>query len=95
MNQTVKIMIVDDQPMIGEGLKQMLSFEKSFTITNFARDGSECLAKGLSDKGIASSLYISEHTSRTHIRNIYRKMGVSSRSQAVVKATSAGLINIF
>jgi len=69
--------------------------DEDMSLTNRELEVLECLAKGLSDKGIASSLYISEHTSRTHIRNIYRKMGVSSRSQAVVKATSAGLINIF
>ena len=53
----------------------------------------ECLAQGYSDKEIASSLYISEHTSRTHIRNIYHKMDVHSRSQAVAKAIRAGLID--
>ena len=217
MVPAVKILIVDDQPMIGEGLKQMLSFEKSFTVINFAKDGDECLdmikqgeppdlvlmdikmsgmngfeatknikkefpevkviiltsyddpkyveqsihagahgfllkdveradliaairdvandreimdykivkkvflsiknkravriadedlsltkreleileclAQGYSDKEIASSLYISEHTSRTHIRNIYLKMDVHSRSQAVAKAIRAGLID--
>ena len=217
MVRAVKILIVDDQPMIGEGLKQMLNFEKSFTVINFAKDGNECLdmikhgehpnvvlmdikmsgmngfeatknikkefpevkviiltnyddpkyveqsihagahgfllkdveradlisaiqdvandreimdykivkkvflsiknkrmvsladeelsltkreleileclAQGYSDKEIASSLYISEHTSRTHIRNIYHKMDVHSRSQAVAKAIRAGLID--
>lgn len=217
MVPAVKILIVDDQPMIGEGLKQMLNFEKSFTVINFAKDGNECLdmikhgehpnvvlmdikmsgmngfeatknikkefpevkviiltnyddpkyveqsihagahgfllkdveradlisaiqdvandreimdykivkkvflsiknkrmvsladeelsltkreleileclAQGYSDKEIASSLYISEHTSRTHIRNIYHKMDVHSRSQAVAKAIRAGLID--
>ena len=43
MVPAVKILIVDDQPMIGEGLKQMLNFEKSFTVINFAKDGNECL----------------------------------------------------
>ena len=38
-------------------------------------------------------LYISEHTSRTHIRNIYHKMDVHSRSQAIAKAIRAGLID--
>ena len=217
MVPAVKKLIVDDQPMIGEGLKQMLNFEKSFTVINFAKDGNECLdmikhgehpnvvlmdikmsgmngfeatknikkefpevkviiltnyddpkyveqsihagahgfllkdveradlisaiqdvandreimdykivkkvflsiknkrmvsladeelsltkreleileclAQGYSDKEIASSLYISEHTSRTHIRNIYHKMDVHSRSQAVAKAIRAGLID--
>ena len=51
------------------------------------------MTKGYSDKEIATELGISDFTSRTHIRNIYRKMGVSSRSQAVVMAINIGLID--
>lgn len=35
--------------------------------------------KGLSNKLIADSLFISEHTVKTHLKNIYRKTGVSNR----------------
>ncbi len=41
------------------------------------------LAAGLSDDDIASQLVISVGTTRTHIRSIYRKLGVHNRVQAV------------
>ena len=41
---------------------------------------------------IASSLYVSVNTVKTHMRGIYRKLGVSNRRQAVVLARRRGLI---
>jgi DNA-binding NarL/FixJ family response regulator len=46
----------------------------------------EHLVGGCTDRHIAQSLFISTHTVRSHLKNIYRKMGVTSRSQAIVKA---------
>ncbi len=40
------------------------------------------VAGGRSNKDIASSLFISEHTVRRHLSNIFRKIGVTSRSAA-------------
>ena len=42
---------------------------------------------GKSNKEIASDLFISLPTVKTHVSNIYKKMGVQSRSQAILKAT--------
>lgn len=41
---------------------------------------------------IASRLYVSRHTTRTHAGSIYRKLGASSRSEAVVAAIAVGLL---
>ena len=41
---------------------------------------------------IATSLYVSVNTVKTHMRGIYRKLGVSNRRQAVVLARRRGLI---
>jgi DNA-binding CsgD family transcriptional regulator len=41
----------------------------------------ELIAKGASNKEIAASLFISEHTVESHLRQIYMKLGVSSRVQ--------------
>ena len=43
------------------------------------------LARGLPYKQIADRLKLSEHTIRIHIRGIYRKLHVNSRTEAVVK----------
>ena len=44
------------------------------------------LCNGKSYKKVAESLFISQDTVRTHIRNIYRKLEVNSKAQAVAKA---------
>jgi len=41
---------------------------------------------------IAERLFISSHTVKTQFRAIYRKLGVSSRNDAVQKATAVGLL---
>lgn len=45
----------------------------------------QLLAKGLRYKEIADQLYLSTDTVRTHIRNIYRKLEVQSRMEAINK----------
>jgi DNA-binding NarL/FixJ family response regulator len=46
----------------------------------------QALAKGFSYKDIAAALFISVETVRTHIRNIYDKLHVHNRSEALRKA---------
>jgi LuxR family maltose regulon positive regulatory protein len=50
------------------------------------------LPSHLSFREIASRLYVSPNTVKTHARGIYRKLGVSSRGEAVELARGAGLV---
>jgi len=50
------------------------------------------LATDLSQREIGSELYLSMNTVKTHARNIYGKLGVSSREDAVRQANALGLI---
>ena len=52
------------------------------------------IAKGYSYDEIAESFSLSTNTVRAHIRNIYRKLAVSSRSEAVFEAAHLGFINL-
>ncbi|MFZ4619953.1 MAG: response regulator [Bacteroidota bacterium] len=50
------------------------------------------LVQGLNYKQIAEKIFISPETVRNHIRNIYEKLHVHSRSEAVAKAIKQGLL---
>jgi pimeloyl-ACP methyl ester carboxylesterase/DNA-binding CsgD family transcriptional regulator len=50
------------------------------------------VAAGLSNREIASSLVLSEHTVHRHVANVLRKLGQSSRAAAAASATRAGHI---
>ncbi len=47
--------------------------------------------KGSTVGGIAAALYISPNTVKTHLRRLYRKLGVTTRSDAIRKAKALGL----
>jgi LuxR family maltose regulon positive regulatory protein len=50
------------------------------------------IAAGLSNKEIEEKLVISRNTVRTHIKNLYAKLDVSSRTQAIKKAQELNLL---
>ena len=50
------------------------------------------MVAGHTDREIGDSLHVSEHTVRSHIKSLYRKLRVSSKSQAVAKALQHKII---
>lgn len=63
-----------------------------YNLTAREQDVLELLVKGNDFKGIADELIISVFTVRAHIRNIYEKLHVHSKSQAVAKALRERLV---
>lgn len=51
------------------------------------------MVAGRSNRAIAKELVVTEETVKTHVRNIYRKLGVSDRTQAVAFALREGLFH--
>jgi DNA-binding NarL/FixJ family response regulator len=52
------------------------------------------LATGMANKQIAYRLKISEKTVRNHVSNMYEKLGIYDRSQAVLYAVRKGLVEV-
>jgi len=52
----------------------------------------DCFAQGMTSAQIASDLFISENTVKTHVRHILEKLEAGNRAEAVSKAVQMGLI---
>ena len=79
--------------------KMLLAFEEAEeepsapTLTEREIEIITALARGQSNKQIARGLSISEKTVRNHVSNIYKKLHVYDRTQAVLYAIREGLID--
>ncbi len=65
-----------------------------FGLTPREKETLELLARGFSQKEVARKLDISPHTVGAHVKAIYSKMAVNSRSEAVFEAVQSGLIDL-
>jgi DNA-binding CsgD family transcriptional regulator len=52
------------------------------------------LASGMSNAQIADSLFISINTVKSHLKNVYGKLGVESRTRAVTRAMELGVLPV-
>ena len=70
------------------------SSEIDASLTSREREILKLLAEGLTMQQIGRRLDISPRTVETHVANLYRKLAVRSRVQAVSRAASLGLIEL-
>ena len=61
-------------------------------LTEREADVIKLVARGQSNKEIAREMNISAETVKTHLKNMFEKLGVQQRSQAVLMARSLGLL---
>lgn len=90
-------------PALGEDLTRELgryaraareSARAAATVTGREREILTLLADGLTMRQVGRRLGISHRTVESHVQKLYRKLGVTSRVQAVAKAASLGLIDL-
>lgn len=68
-----------------------LPHRPEFSLTNRERDILGLLSEGRSNRDIAQNLYLSEKTVKAHLAAIFRKLGVTNRTQAAMAAVSMGI----
>lgn len=66
--------------------------KESFDLSIREKEILTCLVKGMSYKMIADSCFISIETVNVHIKNIYKKLHVHSKSEAVAKAIRGRIV---
>lgn len=54
----------------------------------------QCIAKGFNNQEIAQALYVSEKTVKNHLTNIFRKINVNDRTQALLYALKNNIITV-
>ena len=87
-------------PMSGEIARKVLDFfskvpgesNEQYALSDRELDILKCLVNGDSYKMIGYACYISIGTVRFHINNIYKKLHVNSKSEAVIKAMRERLV---
>ncbi len=67
--------------------------QEKFSLTDRELDILKGIVEDLTEQQIGEELFISHHTVRTHIKNIYKKLHVHSRASAVRFAMSKGLVS--
>lgn len=78
-------------PEVGRKLASLLAPAPDLSgLTRREREILALLKSGMSDKDIAVQLFLSPVTVRVHVSNILRKLGASTREQALVLATKRG-----
>jgi predicted ATPase/DNA-binding CsgD family transcriptional regulator len=91
--QTAEILQKMNQPVFVDELKEKvddqtavrLNLDLIEPLSERETEVLECLAKGFTNKQIANELFITIGTVKTHLYNIYQKMGVKNRSQAILR----------
>ena len=100
LSRAIKTVHAGDTIMAPEiARKMLLAFEEADqepsapSLTYRELEVVRSLARGLGNKQIARDLHISEKTVRNHVSNIYKKLHVYDRTQAVLYAIREGLID--
>jgi DNA-binding NarL/FixJ family response regulator len=78
--------------MLRNPLPKDLSNSEVISLTKRETEILESLSKGLEYKQIAENLFIASGTVRKHVENIYRKLNVRNKMEAVQKAMKSGIL---
>jgi two-component system, NarL family, response regulator DegU len=75
---------MDADDDINEKAREMWHKSRSERLTAREMDVLSCIAKGFSNQDIAQALFVSEKTVKNHLTNIFRKLNVNDRTQALI-----------
>jgi DNA-binding NarL/FixJ family response regulator len=92
--QVVRDVHAGGRPIPPEIARQLADRLTQSSLTTREIQVLELVAKGLRNKEIASSLYISEETVQGHMKHILSKLKVNDRTRAAVVAAQRGIIRL-
>jgi len=87
VSRTLNENLIEQLINISQGSKGALNTENVFQLSKREMEILQAISSGLSNLEISDKFFISEKTVKAHVYNMFKKMGVKSRTQAVKKAT--------
>jgi len=79
-------------PTFGESNESDSSTARDLGLSDRELSILAAVGEGLSNKQIAKQLWLAEQTVKFHLTNVYRKLGVSTRTEAINAAYRSGLL---
>ena len=79
-------------PRVTQGVFGRLTNKDPTALTERELDVLRMVSQGHSTKDVATGLFLSEETVKTHLKNIFRKLGVRDRAEAVAEAFRRGVV---
>jgi DNA-binding NarL/FixJ family response regulator len=74
--------------------ERLAAYEADAELTRRELEVLELVARGLGNKEVAAAIGRSDETVKVHLKNIFTKLGVADRTEAVIAALSRGLIHL-
>jgi DNA-binding NarL/FixJ family response regulator len=91
---TIRAVYAGEQPLPSNVASQLARRLRREELSQRELDVLESLAKGRSNKEIAAALFISETTVKSHLKNLFAKLGVQDRVGAVLSALRHGIVHL-
>jgi DNA-binding NarL/FixJ family response regulator len=95
VTRRIRVLIADDHPLLRDGLRVMLESVDDVEVVGEATTRQweilNLIAQGRSNAEIAAALVVSLKTVRNHVSNIFNKLHVADRAQAMTLARKEGL----
>ncbi len=92
--ETMRRVYEGDAALPGQVARRLVERSRRQQLTEREREVLEFLIKGRSNKEIASSLFISEETVKSHLKTLYGKLQVRDRTEAAIAAIRHGIVHL-
>jgi DNA-binding NarL/FixJ family response regulator len=91
---TVFHAVASPRPVVGSSTGAVVDAPESPLLTDREKTILGSVAAGMTTAAISKDLWVSEHTVKFHLTNIYRKLGVPNRAGAVRYALQNGIVTL-
>jgi two-component system NarL family response regulator len=94
MVQTIRAVHAGHEPLPAVVASRLANRSQREELNRREMEALQLLVRGRSNKEIASALFISEDTVKSHLKNLFHKLGVQDRTEAAITAIRLGIVQL-